>query len=111
MRMVKVLMGPDLLDDVRRSLAKVKIETLVLSEALNAEPRAGQTRWYRGRSYLADAPSLKLELVVSESELDDVLQALADAVQPTVGAELQVVVTAIEDLMRIRSGPCGVHTY
>jgi nitrogen regulatory protein PII len=87
----------------------MRIGTLVVSSAGLAGPGFSHKKWYRGLSYMADSVCLRLEFAVEDERVDDALKAAADAIEGTPGAELLVVVTKVDDVVRIRSGPCGVH--
>jgi nitrogen regulatory protein PII len=82
---------------------------LVTGHAGLAGAGFGHVKWYRGLSYMADSACMRLEFAVDDERVDDALKAAADAIESSPGAELMVVVTKVDDVVRIRSGPCGVH--
>jgi nitrogen regulatory protein PII len=106
---VKIIMPAGLLEEMRRKVQRVRPGTQVVSDAALSGPGASRAKVYRGAAYLADMPGAQLEFAVADEHKDDVLKAVADAIEPNPGLEVVVLFHPVDDLVRLRSGPCGVH--
>jgi nitrogen regulatory protein PII len=109
MQWIQLIVPVQCADRVRESLARIRPGTLVLGDAATTGSGTGSVQRYRGQAYRAATASVKLEFAVSDGSVDHVLKAAADAIEETPGAELLVVVSKVDDVVRIRNGPCGIH--
>ena len=74
MKMVTAIIKPFKLDDVRIALSDIGVQGMTLCEVKGFGRQKGHTELYRGAEYVIDfVPKLKLELVVSEDRVDEVV--------------------------------------
>ena len=81
---------------------------MTVSEASGFGRQRGHTEVYRGTEYNIDfVPKVKLEIVVEESSVDSIIEAIRNAgVSGKIG-DGKIWVTSVERLVRIRTGEEG----
>ncbi len=68
----------------------------------------GHTEIYRGAEYVVDfIPKLKIEVVVSDDQLDEVLEAIQLRPALERSATAKIFVVPVEECLRIRTGERG----
>ena len=105
MKKVEALIKPFKLDDVKEALQALGLKGMTVSEARGFGRQKGHTELYRGAEYVVDfLPKLKLEIVVEDDIVDDVLRAITEAAQSGRIGDGKIFVTPIERVVRIRTG-------
>ncbi|MEM6650304.1 MAG: P-II family nitrogen regulator [Pseudomonadota bacterium] len=108
MKKVEALIKPFKLDDVKEALQALGLKGMTVSEARGFGRQKGHTELYRGAEYVVDfLPKLKLEIVVEDELVDDVLRAITEAAQSGRIGDGKIFVTNIEKAVRIRTGEVG----
>lgn len=108
MKKVEALIKPFKLDDVKEALQALGLKGMTVSEARGFGRQKGHTELYRGAEYVVDfLPKLKLEVVVEDDLVDDVLRAITEAAQSGRIGDGKIFVTTIEKAVRIRTGEVG----
>lgn len=78
---------------------------MTLSEVKGFGRQKGHTEIYRGAEYLVDfIPKLKVEIVVEESQVDTVVEAIVASVKAGKIGDGKIFILPIEDVCRIRTG-------
>jgi nitrogen regulatory protein P-II 2 len=68
----------------------------------------GHTELYRGAEYVVDfLPKVRLEAAVSEALVDQVIEAIEGAARTGKIGDGKIFVTAVEQVVRIRTGETG----
>ncbi|MBA5760284.1 P-II family nitrogen regulator, partial [Escherichia coli] len=68
------------LDEVREALAEVGLTGLTVTEVKGFGRQKGHTELYRGAEYVVDfLPKMKIEVVVAEAQVDQVIDAVIGA--------------------------------
>jgi nitrogen regulatory protein PII len=68
----------------------------------------GHTEVYRGAEYVVDfLPKVKLEVVVANDKAEEALNAITTAADTGKIGDGKIFVTALEDVVRIRTGERG----
>ena len=108
MRLVEAIIKPFKLDEVRDALDQLGVQGLTVTEAKGFGRQKGHTELYRGAEYVVDLlPKMKLEILVSDSQVDEVVQAIAAAANTGRIGDGKIFVHAVEDVIRIRTGERG----
>ena len=69
----------------------------------------GHTELYRGHEYVVDLlPKVKLEILIDDSKVDEVIDAIIAAAKTGKIGDGKIFVTDVEDCVRIRTGERGV---
>jgi len=108
MKRITAIIKPFKLDEVRESLAEVGVTGLTVTEVKGFGRQKGHTELYRGAEYVVDfLPKVKLEVVVSDEALDGALDAIVTAARTGRIGDGKIFVTAVEQVIRIRTGETG----
>jgi nitrogen regulatory protein P-II 1 len=108
MRKVEAIIKPFKLDEVKDALSALGIQGLTVSEVKGFGRQKGHTELYRGAEYVVDfLPKIKLEIVVADAMVDQVVQAICDAANSGRIGDGKIFVLPIEESVRIRTGERG----
>ena len=87
MRLIEAIIKPFKLDDVRDALSAKGVEGLTVTEIKGFGRQKGHTELYRGAEYVVDLlPKLKLEILVRDDDVEEVISAIAEATDPSAAA-------------------------
>jgi len=105
MKKVEAIIKPFKLDDVREALSEVGITGMTAIEVKGFGRQKGHTELYRGAEYVVDfLPKVKLEVVVSEDQVERCTDAIMNAARTGKIGDGKIFVTAVERVVRIRTG-------
>lgn len=108
MKMVTAIIKPFKLDDVREALGEIGLSGITVTEVKGFGRQKGHTELYRGAEYVVDfLPKVKIEAAVSSEMLDQVIEAISNAAQTGKIGDGKIFVSAIENVVRIRTGETG----
>jgi Nitrogen regulatory protein PII len=102
---IEAIIKPFKLDEVKEALHEVGVSGITVTEAKGFGRQKGHTELYRGAEYVVDfLPKVKLEVVVPETLVESVLEAIAAAAQTGRIGDGKIFVTPVETALRIRTG-------
>ncbi|HQC99358.1 MAG TPA: P-II family nitrogen regulator [Aquabacterium sp.] len=105
MKQITAIIKPFKLEEVRESLADVGVSGLTVTEVKGFGRQKGHTELYRGAEYVVDfLPKVKVEVVVKDSDVDRCLEAIVKAAKTGKIGDGKIFVTAVEQVVRIRTG-------
>ncbi len=108
MKKIEAIIKPFKLDEVREALSEIGINGMTVTEVKGFGRQKGHTELYRGAEYVVDfLPKVKIEVVVSDSLVDQVLDAVLKAARTGKIGDGKIFVTSIEQVVRIRTGETG----
>src|SRR5690606_11004162 len=108
MKLITAIIRPFKLDEVREALAHAGVSGITVTEVTGFGRQKGHTELYRGAEYVVDfLPKIKIETVVTGDRLDAVLEAIQQAAGTAKIGDGKIFVTAIEQVIRIRTGEIG----
>jgi nitrogen regulatory protein PII len=108
MKLVTAVIKPFKLDDVKEALKGIGVAGITVSEVRGFGRQRGHTEVYRGAEYKVEfVPKLKVEIVVSDAILDEVVDTIATAARTEKIGDGKIWVTAVEEAVRIRTGQTG----
>ena len=108
MKKIEAIFKPYKLDEVKERLREVGITGMTVSEVKGFGRTGGKTEVYRGSSYVVDfVPKARIEIVVKDSIVADVVEALVGAARTGKIGDGKVFVTPVEEAVRIRTGERG----
>ncbi|HWO91157.1 MAG TPA: P-II family nitrogen regulator, partial [Methylomirabilota bacterium] len=97
MRKIEATIDPWNFQDVREALVRVGVTDIVLSDVRCTDVHGPHTEFYRGVEYRVDlVPKLKLEVVVDDECVDDVVKAVTGMAVMPVG---RIVIAAVEQVV------------
>ena len=93
---------------MKEALADIKIQGMTVSEVKGFGRQKGHTELYRGAEYRVDfVPKVEIELVVHESLVKQVLDAIVKAARSGKVGDGKIFVMNVEEAVRIRTGESG----
>ena len=105
MKEITAIIKPFKLDEVREALAAVGVTGLTVTEVKGFGRQKGHTELYRGAEYVVDfLPKLKIDVVVSDENLDAVIDAIVKAARTGRIGDGKIFVRSVEQVIRIRTG-------
>ena len=108
MRLITAVIKPFKLDEVKDALKDNGITGMTATEVRGFGRQGGHTETYRGAEYQIDfVPKVRLELVVEDSQVDLVVDTIAGAASTDKIGDGKIWVTAVERIVRIRTGEEG----
>jgi len=108
MKKIDAIIKPFKLDDVKDRLNEIGIKGITVAEVKGFGRQKGHTELYRGAEYVVDfLPKIKMEIVVSDSQLEEVVETLMKAAQTGRIGDGKLFVTDLVDVIRIRTGERG----
>ncbi len=105
MKMITAVIKPFKLEEVREALAECGVTGLTVTEVKGFGRQKGHTELYRGAEYVVDfLPKVKVEVVVKSEDLDRCVDAIVNVARTGKIGDGKIFVTAIERVVRIRTG-------
>jgi nitrogen regulatory protein P-II 1 len=105
MRLITAIIKPFKLDDVRTALESSGVAGLTVTEVQGHGRQKGHPEIYRGAEYTVDfLPKLKIEVLVDDLDVDDVITALTKAARTGSIGDGKLWVTTVDSVVRIRTG-------
>jgi nitrogen regulatory protein PII len=108
MQLITAIVKPFKIDDVKDPLKAADIQGITVSEVRGFGRQGGHTETYRGAEYKIDfVPKVRLEIVVDNSEVDRVVEAIKAAATTGKIGDGKIWVTNVDRIIRIRTGEEG----
>ena len=108
MKLIKAIIKPFKLDDVREALSEVGVTGITVSEVKGFGRQKGHTELYRGAEYVVDfLPKVKIETVVEDEIVEKVIEAISKAANTGKIGDGKIFVLNVEHAVRIRTGESG----
>lgn len=108
MKKVEAIIKPFKLDEVKAALQEVGITGITVTEVKGFGRQKGHTELYRGAEYVVDfLPKIKLELVVTDDLVRQVMAAIEKTAKTGRIGDGKIFVSAVEEVVRIRTGERG----
>ena len=108
MKLIKAIIKPFKLEDVKDALSEIGIEGMTVLEAKGFGRQKGHTEIYRGSEYTIDfLPKVVVEVAVPDELTDKVIDTIVNAAKTEKIGDGKVFVLPIEQAVRIRTGEQG----
>ena len=108
MKKIEAIIRPARLDEVKQSLQDIGVTGMTLSEVKGFGRQKGHTELYRGAEYIVDfVPKLKLETVVPDELLRQVIEAIAGSARTGKVGDGKIFVYEVVEAIRVRTGERG----
>ncbi len=108
LKKIEAIIKPFKLEDVRESLDALNVQGMTVTEVKGFGRQKGHTELYRGAEYVVDfLPKVKIELVLADSRVDEVVEAIANAAKTNHIGDGKIFVLPVEECIRIRTGERG----
>jgi nitrogen regulatory protein PII len=105
MKLIKSIVRPNKVDDVRQALEALGVPGMTVTEVRGHGRQKGHTAIYRGKEYnVTLLPKVEIEVVVADAIADDVIKAVAKAARTGEIGDGRVFVQTVEQSYNIRTG-------
>ncbi|WP_017934030.1 P-II family nitrogen regulator [Nocardioides sp. Iso805N] len=105
MKLVTAVIKPHKWEDVREALETFGVTGMTVSEVSGYGRQKGHTEVYRGAEYdIALVPKIRIEIVVEDSDADDVVALVVRAAQTGRIGDGKVWVSPVDVVVRVRTG-------
>ena len=108
MKKIEAVIKPFKLDEVKDALQEAVMQGITVLEAKGFGRQKGHTELYLGAEYVVDfLPKVKLEIVVTDEQLDVAIEAIKTAAQTGRIGDGKIFVSDVAEAVRIRTGETG----
>ena len=105
MKLIKSIVRPNKVDDVKDALAKLNISGMTVTEVRGHGKQKGHTAIYRGKEYnVSLLPKMEIETVVADDVVDEVVKAIIQAARTGEIGDGRVFVMPVSQSYKIRTG-------
>src|ERR1700722_2455888 len=105
MKLIKTIIRPNKVDDVKDALGKLNISGLTVTEVRGHGKQKGHTAIYRGKEYnVSLLPKMQVETVVADEVVEDAVKAIIQAARTGEIGDGRVFVLPVAQSYRIRTG-------
>ena len=109
MKLIKSVVRPNKVDDVRDALEKLNIPGMTVTEVRGHGRQKGHTAVYRGKEYNVNLlPKMEVEVVVDDGAVDDAVKAIIQTARTGEIVDGRVFVLPVDQSFRIRTGEQAV---
>ena len=108
MKLIKAIIKPFKLEEVKTALAEIGVEGMTVTEAKGFGRQKGHTEIYRGSEYTVDfLPKVKIETVVPDEIVEKAIAAITKSARTGKIGDGKIFVLPIEEAVRIRTEERG----
>ena len=108
MKKIEAIIKPFKLDDLKTAIHDLGVQGMTVSEVKGFGRQKGHTEVYRGAEYVVDfIPKVKIEIVIDESMVDKVIEAIIASVKTGKIGDGKIFVLPVDSVCRIRTGETG----
>ena len=105
MKLLKSIVRPNKVDEVKDALAKLNIAGMTVTEVRGHGKQKGHTAVYRGKEYSVTLlPKVEIEVVVPDETVEEVIQTIIAAARTGEIGDGRVFVLPVEHSYKIRTG-------
>src|SRR5580765_2896424 len=109
MKLIKSIIRPNKVDEVKDALAKLNIAGMTVTEVRGHGKQKGHTATYRGKEYnVTLLPKMELEVVVDDHLQQPAINAIIAAGRTGEIGDGRIFVIPVTGSYRIRTGEAGV---
>ena len=108
MKLVKAIIKPFKLEEVKEALAEIGVEGMTVTEVKGFGRQKGHTEIYRGSEYTVDfLPKVMIDVAVSDEIVGKTVEAIKHAAKTGKIGDGKIFVLPIEEAIRIRTDESG----
>src|SRR4026208_950695 len=105
MKLIKAIVRPNKVDEVKAALEKLQISGMTVTEVRGHGKQKGHTAIYRGQEYnVSLLPKLEVEVVVADAMAEAAIQVIIAAARTGEIGDGRVFVLPVAESYRIRTG-------
>ena len=108
MKKIECITRPLKVEAIKDALGQIGIVGMTVTEVRGCGKQRGRTERYRGAEYVVSLlPKVKIETVVSDEQVDDVVSAILNTARTGEIGDGKIFVIPVEQAIRIRTGEAG----
>lgn len=108
MKKIEAIIKPFRLDAVKDALNEIGIQGMTVTEVKGFGRQKGHVELYRGAEYdISFIPKVKIEAVVSDSIVEKAIKTIEETAKTGKIGDGKIFVSALENVIRIRTGEKG----
>jgi len=105
MKLIKAIVRPNKVDEVRNALEKLQISGMTVTEVRGHGKQKGHTAIYRGQEYnVSLLPKMEIEVVIPDATVDAAVKAIAEAARTGEIGDGRIFVIPVGESYKIRTG-------
>jgi len=105
MKMIRAVIKPFKLDDVKDALLEIGVTGMTITEVRGHGRQKGHTELYRGAEYNVDfVPKTEVAVVVAAAQVDTTVNAIKEAASSGKIGDGKIFISNVERVIRIRTG-------
>ncbi|HEX9021331.1 MAG TPA: P-II family nitrogen regulator [Nitrospirota bacterium] len=105
MKLLKCIIQPYKLDEVKEALTAMNVQGMTVSEVRGFGRQKGHTELYRGAEYTVDfVPKAEIEVVVPDNLVRSVMDAMVKAARSGKVGDGKIFIMNVDQAVRIRTG-------
>jgi nitrogen regulatory protein P-II 1 len=112
MKRIDAIIKPFKFDEVKERLARLGIQGLTVNEVKGFGRQKGHSELYRGAEYVVDLlPKMQITVLVPDDRVAETVNTIAEAARTGKIGDGKIFVTALEEVVRIRTverGPAAL---
>ena len=108
MKRLEIIIRPHKVDEVKDALTAVGIQGMTVTEVRGFGRQKGHTEMYRGAEYsLTFLPKIRIEILLPDALVEKAVTAATTAARTGKIGDGKITVSAVEQVIRIRTGERG----
>jgi nitrogen regulatory protein PII len=105
MKLLKAIIRPNKVDEVKGALEKLQISGMTVTEVRGHGKQKGHTAIYRGQEYnVSLLPKMEIEVVIPDSIVADAVKAITEAARTGEIGDGRIFVIPVGESYKIRTG-------
>jgi nitrogen regulatory protein P-II 2 len=105
MKLIKAIVRPNKVDEVRNALEKLQISGMTVTEVRGHGKQKGHTAIYRGQEYnVSLLPKMEIEVVIPDAIVDAAVKAITEAARTGEIGDGRIFVIPVGESYKIRTG-------
>jgi nitrogen regulatory protein PII len=105
MKLIKSIVRPNKVDEVKNALEKLQISGMTVTEVRGHGKQKGHTAIYRGQEYnVSLLPKMEIEVVVPDTIVDAAVKAITEAARTGEIGDGRIFVLPVGESYKIRTG-------
>ena len=103
--LVTAVIKPFKVEEVKDALRGIGIQGITVDEVKGVGRQGGHTETYRGAEYVVEfLPKVRIEVLCDSAQADKVVDTIADAARTGKIGDGKIWVTAVDRVVRVRTG-------
>jgi nitrogen regulatory protein P-II 2 len=105
MKLIKAIVRPNKVDEVKDALERLQISGMTVTEVRGHGKQKGHTAIYRGQDYnVSLLPKMEIEVVIPDTIVDDAVKAITQAARTGEIGDGRIFVLPVGESYKIRTG-------